>query len=82
MTLDMWFKEDIGNVLMGLALATPRMGQDYPDGGAEFQAGYAAALTAVAVSFGIRNLPGLPQPEQRQPQLRIINQERRLTSGR
>jgi len=81
-TLDMWFMDDIGNILEGLALATPRMGLDLPDRGAEFQAGYAAALVAVAVSFGIRDFPGLPQPEQRQPQLRIITQERRLTSGR
>jgi hypothetical protein len=89
MGIDMWFKDDIGNVLEALNLATARMGLDYADGGVEFQEGYTAALRAVAVSFGIRNLPGLQIDERRSPRLRMIDQlldqqqtPRRLTSGR
>lgn len=75
MGLDMWFKEDIRNIIMGIALATPRMGLDYQDGGIEFQEGFHAALEAIAVSFGIAE----PQLRSRQPEMRIIKRE--LTSG-
>lgn len=53
------------------------MGLDYKDEGEEFQAGYKAALEAVAVSFGI-----VESVMQARPQYRIVPRETpRLTSG-
>lgn len=78
MGLELWFKEDIRNILMGLAVNAPRMGLNYQDDGEEFQAGYKAALEAIAVSFGIAE----PRLRQQQPEMRIIKRETpRLTSG-
>lgn len=86
MGLDMWFKEDIRNILYGLGLATPRMGRDYPDGGQAFQAGYAAALEAVAGSLGIGKLPGLSgEPRNapiQEPRLRDVTPQRLRLTGR
>lgn len=77
MGLELWFKEDIKNVLLGLAVNAPRMGLDYKDEGEEFQAGYKAALEAVAVSFGIME----PMMQMR-PQYKIVQRETpRLISG-
>ena len=54
MALDMWFKEDIRNILLGIELANAHLACRYP--GPEVQVyreGFRAALTAIAVSFGI-----------------------------
>ena len=54
MSLDMWWKDDIRNVLQGVAMVAPHMARERDT--AErlaFQEGYMAALSAVAVSLGI-----------------------------
>jgi len=52
--LGMWPKEDMGNVLAGIASAAPFMGSERcPNEAAAFQAGFLAALSSVALSFGI-----------------------------
>lgn len=77
MGLELWFKEDIKNILLGLVVNAPRMGLDYKDEGEEFQTGYKAALEAVAVSFGIAE-----SVMQARPQCRIVPREApRLTNG-
>ena len=55
MGLDVWFKDDIRNVLMGVELASAHLASHCP--GHETQAyreGFQAALIATAISFGIR----------------------------
>ena len=47
MTIGMWFTDDLANVLRGLALAA------LPANDSEYQAGFQAALIAVAVALGI-----------------------------
>jgi len=52
--LDMWFKDDIRNILLGVELANADLATHYGD--AELRAyreGFKAALIATAVSFGI-----------------------------
>jgi len=54
MGLDIWFKDDIRNILLGVELANGHLASRYSD--AEVQAyreGFQAALVATAVSFGI-----------------------------
>jgi len=52
--LDMWWKDDIRNVLIGIAQGTPYMGSEMSAAeGYAFREGYAAALSAVALSLGI-----------------------------
>jgi len=72
MGLDMWFKDDIANVLYGIDLATARMATDRPDvEAAAFREGFRAALEAVEVSFGIAE-SSRPQARQSQPRLRDV----------
>ena len=54
MALDMWFQDDIRNVLLGLNMANRALvtSVDYQEGLA-FQRGFQAALLATAMSFGI-----------------------------
>ena len=47
MTIGMWFTDDLANLLRGLALAA------LPAGDSEYQAGFQAALCAVAMALGI-----------------------------
>lgn len=54
MTLDMWLKDDIRNVLLGIDLACAHMAAERSDDEAVvFREGFQAALSAVAVSLGI-----------------------------
>ena len=54
MTLDMWLKEDIRNVLLGIDLACAHMAAERSDADAAvFRAGFQAALSAVAVGLGV-----------------------------
>ena len=58
MGLDLWLKDDIGNVLQGIALATPHMGAERSEAeAAAFREGFIAALTAAAVALGIAGTP-------------------------
>jgi hypothetical protein len=58
MTIGMWFTDDLANVLRGLALAALPAGND------AYQAGFQAALIAVAVALGIPvNALALPRPQ-------------------
>jgi hypothetical protein len=54
MGLDLWFREDVGRILAGLAQQATRR----DDG--EYRCGYMDALCDVAVSFGL-TVPNLPQ---------------------
>jgi len=55
-TLDMWWKDDIANVLKGIAVSTPLMGAELPADEAEaFRDGFYAALSAISISLGIVN---------------------------
>jgi hypothetical protein len=68
MGLNLWMKDDIANVIRGIALATPHMGiERTPTEAAAFQEGYLAALSAVAVSLGIVGAP------ERLPRVRMVN---------
>ena len=51
MTIGMWFTDDLANLLRGLALAA------LPAGDSEYQAGFQAALCAVAMALGIPFAP-------------------------
>ena len=62
MTLDMWLKDDIRNVLLGIDLACAHMAAERSDyEAAVFREGFQAALSAVAVSLGI-GLVDRPSP--------------------
>ena len=53
MTLDMWWKDDIRNVLVGIDLACAQMATDRSeDERRAFREGFRAALSAVAASLG------------------------------
>jgi hypothetical protein len=56
MGLDVWFKDDVRNMLLGIDLATAHLALRYnnTDEARAYQDGFAAALAAVATSFGIR----------------------------
>jgi hypothetical protein len=47
MTVGLWYASDLANILRGLALAA------LPGGDTEYQAGFQAALIAVAVALGV-----------------------------
>ena len=54
MALDLWLKEDIRNVLLGIELACAHLATERSDAEAEvFRAGFQAALSAVAVGLGV-----------------------------
>ena len=51
MNLDMWFRDDIANILAGIVTAVRQSGSNQsPD----WQNGFVAGLSAAAVSFGIK----------------------------
>ena len=50
MALDMWSKNDIGNMLAGIATVAR---QSAGNQSADWQRGFVAGLTAMCVSFGI-----------------------------
>jgi hypothetical protein len=55
MGLDVWFKDDIRNVLLGVDLASAHLASQYSAAEVEaYRAGFQAALAAAAISFGIR----------------------------
>ena len=79
MSMDIWFKDDIKNVILGIAMATPQMALDRPSGETEaFQSGYLCALSALATSLGIEQLRH-PAPSL-QPSVRVVWPE--LSDGR
>lgn len=85
--LDMWFKEDLGNVLAGLKMAEARMGHGLPeDEAVAYQDGYAAGLQAAAGSLGIGKLPGLSgEPRNapiQEPRLRDVTPQPLRLTGR
>ncbi len=54
MNLDMWFKDDIRNVLVGIEFASAQTVSGQSDAEqTAFRDGFRAALLAVAASFGI-----------------------------
>jgi hypothetical protein len=54
MALDIWFKEDIRNILLGVELASAHLATHYSDDEVRaYREGFKAALAAAAVSFGI-----------------------------
>lgn len=54
MNLDMWFKDDIRNVLVGIEFASAQSVSGLSDAEqTAFRNGFRAALLAVAASFGI-----------------------------
>jgi hypothetical protein len=58
MTIGMWFTDDLANLLRGLALAA------LPGDDDAYQAGFQAALIAVAVALGVPvNALTLPRPQ-------------------
>ncbi len=64
MNLDMWFRDDIRNILIGIEVASAQTFGDLSDGEQlAFRNGFRAALLAVAASFGIveREPPSLTQ---------------------
>jgi hypothetical protein len=53
MTLDLWWKDDIRNVLVGIDLACAQMAADRSeDERRAYREGFRAALSAVAASLG------------------------------
>lgn len=50
MNLDMWFRDDIANVLAGIVTAVRQSGSNQS---ADWQSGFVAGLSAVCASFGI-----------------------------
>lgn len=75
MNLDMWFKDDIRNVLIGIEFASAQAFSNLTDSEQlAFRNGFCAALLAVAASFGIveREPPTLTQ--LRPPMLDETNQ--------
>ena len=61
MSVGMWFKDDLANLLRSLALAALPAGTD------EYQAGFQTALLAVAVALGIP-VPALALPTREKHQ--------------
>ncbi len=54
MGLDVWFKDDIRNILLGVELANAHLATRYNDDEVRaYREGFRAALAAAAVSFGI-----------------------------
>jgi hypothetical protein len=52
--LDLWTKEDIRNILLGVELANAHLATRYSDAEVRaYREGFKAALAAAAVSFGI-----------------------------
>ena len=54
MGLEVWFKDDIRNILLGVELANAHLATRYSDDEVRaYRDGFRAALAATAVSFGI-----------------------------
>ena len=54
MGLEVWFKDDIRNILLGVELANAHLATRYSDDEVRaYREGFRAALAAAAVSFGI-----------------------------
>lgn len=51
MNLDMWFRDDVSNILDGIVTAVRHSGATQSD---DWQRGFVAAIAAVQASFGIR----------------------------
>lgn len=63
MNLDMWFKDDIRNIIVGVELAAKsRMGSADDEINRAFQEGFDAAIVAIAASFGLIST-GTPSPK-------------------
>ena len=52
MSLDLWGKDDIGNILLSAWVTMQQGGGD-----GEYRRGFEAALGALAVAFGLAKLP-------------------------
>jgi hypothetical protein len=54
MALDIWFKDDIRNILLGVELANGHLASRYSDAEVRaYREGFKAALVATAISLGI-----------------------------
>jgi len=54
MALDIWFKEDIRNILLGVELANGHLASRYSDAEVRaYREGFRTALAAAALSLGI-----------------------------
>jgi hypothetical protein len=62
MGLEMWFRDDVRNMLLSLSVSSALAGQWSEDPQlAAYRAGYQAAIGAVAVAFGLS--PGAVSPQ-------------------
>lgn len=62
MDLNVWFPDQIANIILALAETSAMMASvttDHPEAAEAFHAGYRAALLAVACAFGISPPPPL-----------------------
>jgi hypothetical protein len=78
MGLDIWFKDDIRNVLLGVELANAHLAIHYS--GTEVRAyheGFKAALAATAASFGIYSVEIDGEAVEAQPRKALLPQSRR-----
>ena len=65
MTLDMWFKDDIRNILLGVELAAKsQLLAAEGETTRAYREGFDAAVTAIAASFGLFS-HGSPDHEER-----------------
>jgi hypothetical protein len=77
MGLDVWFKEDIRNILLGVELANAHLATHYSDAEVRaYREGFRAALAAAAVSFGIYPEEIDVEALGAQPKLKLIRQSR------
>ena len=77
MGLDIWFKEDIRNILLGVELANGHLASRYSDAEVRaYREGFTAALAAAAVSFGI--YPGQVgiEAEEVEPRMALLPSSR------
>ena len=77
MGLDIWFKEDIRNILLGVELANAQLAIHCSDAEVRaYREGFKAALAATAVSFGI--YPGEIEVETvgAQPRMTLLSPPR------
>jgi len=82
MTVTLYLRENVTSQLTALYASI--------EGNSEYDQGRKQGILLVATALDIlpahiiaaANLTGLQEPQQRQPHLRIINQDRRLTSGK
>jgi hypothetical protein len=75
MGLDLWSKEDIRNILLGVELANAHLASHYGDAEVRaYREGFKAAIAATAVSFGIYPREIRVEVIATQPNVQLIQQ--------